>query len=87
MTLHFHRYEPNVKLTKANSALVNDRVFFFLKKDYTGKAVKCYIVYDYETKIQVGFFWNKEDIVSGLERIFKKEKISNKLDMLFRKLQ
>ena len=37
--------EPIKKLTKANSFMILDEVFYIVKKDYTGKASKIYHVY------------------------------------------
>ena len=37
--------EPIKKLTKANSFMILDEVFYIVKKDYTGKASRLYHVY------------------------------------------
>jgi hypothetical protein len=80
----FSRYEPEIsKITKANSVLVNNRLFYIIKKDEDGKACKAYCVYDYETRIKLGFFWDKTTIVDNLKKIFKEKNISDKLDMFF----
>jgi len=84
---HFSKYEPEIKkLTKSNSLLVNGRLFYIVKKDNKGKASKYYVVYDYETKIQLGFFFDKETIEEKLITIFKKENILDKLDMFFERI-
>lgn len=87
MNLHFNRYEPEIKrLTKVNSLLVNGRLFYIVKKDNTGKAVKCFCVYDYKTKVQIGFYWDKTTIEDNLIKVFKKERIYDILDLFFEKV-
>ena len=87
MNPNFVRYKPEItKITKANSVLVNGRIFYIVKKDEDGIASKSYCVYDYETKIKVGFFFDKSEIEEKLTRLFKKEKMWNRLDLFFDKL-
>ena len=42
---NYHYLEPFKRLTKANSFLVFDEMFYIGKKDYQGKATKIYHVY------------------------------------------
>lgn len=87
MKTEFVKYKPEInRITKKNSILVNGRLFYITKKDYTGKAVPCYVVYDYETKIQLAWFWDKDKIEDKLTRILKKERIYDKLDLFFEKV-
>lgn len=59
------------KLTKANSALVNGRVIVILKKQYDGKASDCYIAYDYKTKKQLTYHFEKDKLIEVLNRVSK----------------
>lgn len=56
------------KLTKSNSVVINNRLVYISKKDYTGKTIKVYIAFDYETKIQLGFFSSKEKAIEILSK-------------------
>jgi len=87
MNPNFVRYQPEIKkITKANSVLVNNRIIYIVKKDEVGKASKFYCTYDYETKIKLGFFFTKDEIENKLTILFKKEKMLDRLDLFFSKL-
>ena len=86
MMLHFNKYQPDIKVTKSNSLLVADRLFFFIKKDFEGKPVKGYVIYDYETKIQLSFAYEKEEIEPMLYRMFEREGVIDDLDSFFKGL-
>ena len=57
------------KLTKANSCIINGRIIVILKKDYEGKACSAYVAYDYKTKKQLLFSFNKDDLISKLKAL------------------
>lgn len=62
------RYEPEIKrLTKASSCIASGRVIYIAKKDYTGKASKLYVAYDYKTKIQLAFNTNKDKLIEYIQ--------------------
>lgn len=67
--------------------MVNGRIFYIVKKDENGKDSKMfYCVYDYETKIKIGFFQDKKTIEDELIKLFKKENIYDKLDLFFERI-
>lgn len=71
------KYEPKIsRLTSANSIIVGSRVIYITKKDHTGKTTSSFIAYDYETKIQLAWHKNKDDLIAYLN---KKEKEINEL--------
>lgn len=57
------------KLTKANSCIINGRIIVILKKDYEGKVCSVYVAYDYKTKKQLLFSFNKDDLISKLKAL------------------
>lgn len=63
------------KLTKANSRIINTRLVYISKKDYTGTNTKVYIAFDYATKIQLGFASDKDKLVEMLERLITTDAI------------
>ena len=86
MMLHFNRYQPDIKVAKSNSLLVANRLFFFLKKDYEGNPAKAYIIYDYETRIQIAFSYEKDKIESLLYNLFERDGVIDDLDTFFKGL-
>ena len=63
-------YSGNIsRLTKANSCIINGRIIVILKKDYEGKACNVYVAYDYKTKKQLLFSFNKDDLISKLKAL------------------
>lgn len=66
--LSCHRYSlPMPKLSKVNSFIIDDRVIYVTKSDYLGKTSRLYIAYDYETKIQLAFNINKDELIEYLK--------------------
>jgi len=54
----FRRYSLDFpKLSKANHLIVSDRILIYLRKDTDGNSSLAYGMYDYETKILLGFFF------------------------------
>ncbi len=56
------------KITKANSSVINGRLIYISKKDSSGNQTKIYIAFDYESKIQLGFYSDKEKLIDMLTR-------------------
>ena len=74
-------YQQDIKrLTKSNSfvyefnGLVDknfitfNRVIYIVKKDVTGKAVKVFVAYDYESKVKLAVHWDKEKLVEYVKK-------------------
>ena len=62
------KYQPEIKkLTNANSTMVDSRIVYIVKKDYTGKTSSMYIAYDYKTRIQLAFHKNKDELIEYLK--------------------
>ena len=55
------------KLSKANSFIASGRQVYVKKADCTGKSSKLFVAYDYETKIQLLAYWNKEDLIKYIQ--------------------
>ena len=63
------RYEPEIKrLTKASSFIADGRVIYIAKKDHEGKPSKFYVVYDYKTRIQLGFHSDKDFLIDYIKK-------------------
>ena len=62
-------YQPEIKrLTKANSFTAGGRVIYIVKKDYKGKAIKMYVSYDYETKVQLVAHHDKDEVIRFISK-------------------
>lgn len=57
------------KPTRSNSIVIHDRVIMLMKKDYEGKSAKIYIAYDYKTKKQLTFHFDKDKLIEVLNRV------------------
>lgn len=69
MTKSLSKYQPDIKrLTKANSIVIQDRVVYIVKKKESGKTVKLFVAYDYETKIKLAAHWDKETLIEFLNK-------------------
>jgi len=61
------KYQKEIKkLTKANSAMIQDVVIYIVKKDHTGSSSKFFFAYDYKTKIQLHFHSEKAELIKFL---------------------
>lgn len=59
------------KLSKPNSVIVGDRIIYISKKNHKGKTTGMYIAFDYETKIQIAFHKDKDELINYLKSIDK----------------
>ena len=57
---------PIKKLTKANSAVINGRVVYIVKKGCDGKPAPWFCSYDYKTKVMLYFDENREVLIEKL---------------------
>ena len=55
------------KATKVNSFMASGRVIMIHKKEHTGKAIKIYIAYDRDSKVQLSQHWIKDDLVKYIQ--------------------
>lgn len=55
------------KLSKSNSVIVGDRIIYISKKNHKGKITGMYIAFDYETKIQIAFHKDKDELINYLK--------------------
>jgi len=64
----FSRFDVNgVKLTKANSEIIEGRIYYIVKKDVNRKTTSMYMAYDYETGIPVYWHKKKEQLIEWLK--------------------
>ena len=57
------------KLTRVNSCIIGERIIVILKKDSEGKACSVYVAYDYKTKKQLLFDFDKEILINKLKSL------------------
>ena len=57
------------KLTRANSFIASGRIIIVLKKQHDGKPSDCYVAYDYKTKKQLTFHWEKDRLIEVVKRL------------------
>ncbi len=84
-------YEPEIKrLTKTNSSIINGKVIYIVKKDWTGKSSPFFCAYDYQSKVFIHFDKDKNSLIGylfdklGTDAIDKlSEKIDSEIGGLF----
>jgi len=76
----YSKYKPDIgKLTKANSTVADGRVIYIVKKDSEGKSGKFipYVAYDYKTRVQLTFDFDKSKLIERLNKLNITERIEN----------
>lgn len=76
-----NKYELDFsKPTKSNSVVIGNRTIIINKKDKDGLSVKCYVAWDYKSKIQLAFSDDKDKLIlfllgkeSDIEEIFNEK--------------
>jgi len=69
-------YQGDIKkLTKSNSYMVDNLIFYIVKKDIYQKPIPFYAAYEYKSKYLVNFSKDKNKLINWLERNIDKIKI------------
>ncbi len=76
-TNKFKRYDmSDVKLRSNTSHMVNDRIYYIVKKFPDGKASKLFTAYDFKSGISVYWHQDKSELIKWLES--HRQKIEDK---------